>query len=362
MKTKLFINIIILTVIATGCKKDEIIPPNIDGNIKYVTKDISKTTTWYSDTIYVIDNYDFYIGAGLTIEAGTIIKFQPGSGEYMGVGTGGTITANGTATQPIIFTSYKDDAHGGDTNNDGTATSASPADWDHINLNNENGSIFNYCKFLYGGNGSYSYTLTLFGSQNTKVSNCTFAYNRGGKFGDFYYGALDASNAETGTIITDNVFYKNNIPLSISMSFNIDNSNIFHNPQALSETNVLNGIFTYAIDEISGALYWEEDEVAFVINDNDLWITEGSSLNLSNDMVLKFTSESEIVIAAGANINQGDNVYFTSFKDDSKKGDTNGDLSATMANNNDWVGIYDNSMIIPSPYYFTWSNIFYDSY
>jgi hypothetical protein len=43
--------------------------------------------------------------------------------------------------------------------------------------------------------------------------------------------------------------------------------------------------------------------------------------------------------------------------------DTNGlNGSATAAAANDWVGIYDNSLTIPSPYYFTWSNILYDSY
>jgi len=53
---------------------------------------------------------------------------------------------------------------------------------------------------------------------------------------------------------------------------------------------------------------------------------------------------------------------FTSFKDDSRGGDTNGDGAATSPSDEDWIGIYDNSLSIPSPYYYQWSNIYYDSY
>ncbi len=58
----------------------------------------------------------------------------------------------------------------------------------------------------------------------------------------------------------------------------------------------------------------------------------------------------------------GSGVYFTSYKDDTLKGDTNGDGAASSPANSDWVGIYDNTNTIPSPYYYPWSNIRYDSY
>lgn len=359
MKKGLIFSSIFLILFFFSCKKDnDEINPAYPDNVRFISEDVRSTTTWYSDTIYVIDDYDFYVAATLSIQAGTVIKFQSSAGPYMSLGSGGTIIANGTASNPIVFTSFKDDSHGGDTNIDGTATAPGAGDWSHINTNDENGSVFNFCEFYYGGSGSYNYTLTLFGSQNTTVSNCIFAHNRGGKEGDHYYGVLDASEAETGTNITNNIFFDNILPLSVSTSFNPDASNTFHNPDAVDETNTMNGIFVYAIDEISINLTWSETDVAYVINDNDLWINAGFSLSLGDDVVLKFTSGSYMVVDDGATINQGLNNFFTSFKDDANKGDTNGDGTLTSPAIGDWGGIFDNGAGI----YYTWPNILYDLY
>jgi len=231
----------------------------------------------------------------------------------------------------------------------------------NIATNGEQDSQFSHCHFYYGGGGSYLNTLELYDSRTT-VINCIFAYNKGGKSGDFYYGALDASQALAGTVIAGNRFYGNIQPLSVGWKFSLDDSNIFQSEDGTLK-NTYNGIYYNTSDNISGNLSWGETEVAFVIDDNDLWVNSGYTLTLGNNVVLKFTNGSYLLLDDGASalVNRnGTGVYFTSYKDDTKKGDTNGDGPATSPAVSDWGGIYDNSLSIPSPYYFNWSNILYD--
>jgi hypothetical protein len=315
--------------------------------------------------VYVIKTYDFYVSNTLTIQPGAIIKFHPSHGPYMMLSGSGVIIARGTANNPIIFTSYKDDAHGCDNNGDGTATHPAPKDWGQISTNGTNGSVFEYCEFYYGGSGAYNATLTLYGD-NYKVDHCVFAHNDGSytsQAGDV--GVLDASGAGATCTITNNVFYGNVRPLSISSAFSLGSSNVFHHPDTASLVNTYNGIFVETINDITGHISWAETEVAFVVDDNDLWISGGATLTLADNVVVKMKHGSAWVLDNGASMlvnYNGAGVAFTSYKDDSRKGDTNADGSATSPAAGDWIGIYDNSLSIPSPYYFQWSNIYYDSY
>ncbi len=359
---KLYIASFALATLLFSCNDDDPStgPDETTGtNVVEVMDDIDVTTTWSSDSIYVIKDYDFWVNATLTIEPGTVIKFTS-NGAYMSVASDGTVIANGSSSEKIVFTSIKDDENGGDNNGDSGATSPAAGDWGEI-LVEGNGSSFSHCIFLYGGKGSYLSTLNIFGGTAT-ITHCSFINNRGGKNGDFYYGALNTSDAGPATVIKNNTFYNNTLPLSIESVINIDNTNTFQNPQNQAETNAMNGIFVYSYDDFYKAVSWEETEVPFVINDNDLWIEATGSLTLAANVVLKFTPTSTLLIEEGGVLNQNSTNAFTSFKDDSQLGDTNGDGDATTPMDGDWEGIYDDAMSIPSPYFFTWSNIYYDSY
>jgi len=132
------------------------------GATTYVYSAINSDTTWTaSSSPYVIDsNVHIESGATLTIEEGTIIKFNDRlKCCELNVFSGGLV-ARGTEANPIIFTSIKDDSAGGDTNEDGADTTPSSQDKWYLKFGSGNrGSIFEYVEIRNSLHGlSLEYT------------------------------------------------------------------------------------------------------------------------------------------------------------------------------------------------------------
>lgn len=67
--------------------------------------------------------------AALTLGAGLVVKAAQSDAT---VSVDGTLAVVGTPDEPVVFTSVFDDAYGGDSNRDGAATSAGPAQWEGL--------------------------------------------------------------------------------------------------------------------------------------------------------------------------------------------------------------------------------------
>lgn len=134
MKKLLLIALVASTLVFTGCFKDDDTPiiieettiivndpgnGGVDCPVVAVTGEIADGTVWTNDNIYQL-NQKVVVpsGATLTINPGTIIKGSSGTGSLASaliVARGGTLNANGTASEPIIFTSTADNITCGQT-------------------------------------------------------------------------------------------------------------------------------------------------------------------------------------------------------------------------------------------------------
>ncbi len=99
-----------LTAISGTCSNVTSRQINVSGiasPTRAFTGDITGNTTFFADTIYIINGYTFVKNnAVLTIQPGTIIKGGANKATLV-ITRNGRIEANGTKNQPIVFTSAK---------------------------------------------------------------------------------------------------------------------------------------------------------------------------------------------------------------------------------------------------------------
>ncbi len=154
---------------------------NAQNVITVTDEDIVGDVFWTADNTYVLNGRVFVEdGETLTIEAGTVVKGKPGQGEDASaliVARGGQIFAEGTPTNPIIFTAEADDVtdpndlplnarglwggviilgratinvSGGEENIEGIPTTETRAIYGG-NDDDDNSGVFRYVSIRYGG-------------------------------------------------------------------------------------------------------------------------------------------------------------------------------------------------------------------
>lgn len=297
----------------------------------------------FNNISYILLN-DMLINEGsyINIDPGVVIKVA-GSDNYYGnysysmygqhIFVKGGLKANGIAENNIIITSVKDDNVGNplDTNGDGNGSSPQPGNWSYIKFLSEADDSFNmlnYTQLKFGGEDEQG--MLHFENSGGKVNNSVLINSKS-------YGVLCNGNANPafdGVTIQNS----NSDPVALSLTANPSFSNMhftsnFSNALKIIDRE-LNGNAVLASRNIAGI-----ENIAYIID--NLKINSSGKLTINPGVVIKFRTSNSYILSEGNLIAKGtpeQKIYFTSFKDDSKGGDSNNNGNADAPEKGNWGG------------------------
>jgi hypothetical protein len=293
----------------------------------------------YNNIAYIVEYLTIGQNAVLTIDPGVVIKL-PAGWYYRSITIDGALVANGTAAERIIFTSLNDDSNGGDTNNDGNASSPAKGDWSAVKFTTTSNDTINAlrnCDFRYGGATFGDATLKDHGmvqlhSTRVVVDSCYFQQSPTSALA--IYGSADPSvtNCQISNV--------NLTPIMMSMFA----EPTFANNLALNVGYMALGIVPeiYAVDAtVPRRDFAGYSNITYLLmngySENRFTINSGTTLTIPEGVVFKYyplnSGQPTITVNGALRISGTESapVIFTDPRDDSagNPGDTNGDGFAT---------------------------------
>ncbi|MFI5253676.1 MAG: T9SS type A sorting domain-containing protein [Bacteroidota bacterium] len=149
---------------------------NLYNGIELMAQNYTQNIEINITSVPIILRNGFSINSGsiCTIDAGVIFKCESG----VVITINGVLKSQGNLADHVIFTSIKDDLHGGDSNANGTSY-GSGGDWGGITFGGtciDSLCILTNTEFLYGGgSGSTGNSLVSFTDAAAKIEFCTFS-------------------------------------------------------------------------------------------------------------------------------------------------------------------------------------------
>jgi len=338
--------------------------PIADCDIIEISGHINEPMIWEEGFVYVIDGFDVTINSLVTIKPGAIIKVR---NARISVSDEGKILAEGTADKRIVFTSLADDRYCGDTNGDGDATGPEKGHWVSLTLNGSVGSVFKYVDIFYAGqpSGGTNQAVSIGWSQSVSFTfdHCRIAHTMGGSYAASYaFSGTSYMKDANVSKFTNNALYDNGRPIYFNTFYQLDPSNVFHNPEDPTVTNTHNGIYLsiWSSNPSNGeSVNWDNTEVPYVSNSPTVsQIHSSTTINIKSGVIVKFINTGSGLQSSNGSVILDPGAILTSYKDDANGGDTNGDGNTTTPAVGNWEGFRITGSGI-EPYWEQGSNILY---
>ncbi|HEV3344263.1 MAG TPA: right-handed parallel beta-helix repeat-containing protein, partial [Pirellulales bacterium] len=271
---------------------------------------IPNGTVWDNSQVQQITgNVDIPAGATLTIQPGTVVKFD--NGTTMTVD--GTLNASGTSGQQIYFTSFYDDSIGGDTDGDGGTIVPVRGQWGQVLFTSTStADVLNDAVVRYGG-GGVDAEVEAKGAAPT-LSNSVFSDSPG-------FGVrLTGSNAT----LTNDTFQNDDLPENGSGVGGAIHMDVSSQPTLQNITftnNYVNGVWVDPGTLPTGTTTWNNPDVVYFVP-RTVTVPQGSALTVSAGQIVKLARSLVVGGTISVSGTAAQPVVFTSYHDNSVGGAT----------------------------------------
>lgn len=318
---------------ASGNKKNAVV---VD------TGTLTKKIVWDSNIPYLLEKQIVIAKSGsLTVMPGNVIK----TASSIAVADG-SLNLMGTATEPVTVTSVNDDSVGGDIYGDGQAKTPQAGDWGQIEFQTQAmPSTLTYTNLYYGGgkvDENSGFGIIKFGAaggvgNNIRLYNCNIAHSQ--TTGLWFQASSpslynctvrDCKNEEFGAAVW---LMSKSRPLlwgcnlsDCKWAIYTDGDSYATGKELVVERNQFNCIYygeRYESLLLDGEVVWDSELVHYI--PKTIGIQPTGVLRLMPGVILKYSGIIRVdgrLIAIGTKDRP---IHFTSLKDDTVGGDTNGD-------------------------------------